>query len=786
MTDPLSALIDRTATQLVEVVRGGPGSGHFGHEGRPGELGGSLPSTGPTGQTDFQGRPLGADRQIKGGNLTSQEAAIFDLALEHPFGGFDAAEIDAEALENLERAGLVKALPRIFKSSPRIYQVTTAGKDVQTQLFHVRRRIAREIEAQTRALPMAGETVDGLQVRKEVPNTASISASLSDWEELPGIRRVSMGAFQHGSDKPRFATVNDRHRAESLAQAIRSNRWIDPLIVVYDRDPTGPYILEGATRFDALRLLDARALPALVVLDRDPDTGLIARGGPGSGHFGHEGRPGEVGGSLPSGDAPLGRSELMPVARLALKYDDFENMERDWHVANFHGTYFHLTDDPNFQINPKQAPRDASSLAFGGNETPGLMVTTDIGNWADTLGPRPYVAIIELDRLEPNVDYKHTTRGFGHEIFIFKPGEASLVDVVPIEQAQAFSERLYDEIYPQSSNELRQIWEWAHANLKERSLAPTFRGGPGSGHHGHRGRPGKVGGSLPGGDAAIRPSASSKRKAFINQIRQGQWDYSMVGGMFEDPHKISRQNAGRWLVNEAGLDTTTAHRIVAGLEVIGMDATTNFVSATRLIQMAADEFASKLPGEPPAPLEQFDLLEETEFGLPIGQRADDVLDSLREIEAEIKDNDFETAFSVGPEDGVVRMRIRGQKSEVMFGDEEAARMRGSIMIHNHPSGSPPSSADFNYAVIQRIVESHIFHSSGRYVMRFNPNMGPNQRIRLQEAFSISYRRSKEMVDRMYNDGQIDDFQAWRLLMDGSFRNTEAIAPDLFDYVEEMT
>lgn len=49
MTDPLSDLIERTADALVGVLRGGPGSGHHGHRGRPGKVGGSLPDTGTAG-----------------------------------------------------------------------------------------------------------------------------------------------------------------------------------------------------------------------------------------------------------------------------------------------------------------------------------------------------------------------------------------------------------------------------------------------------------------------------------------------------------------------------------------------------------------------------------------------------------------------------------------------------------------------------------------------------------------------------------------------------------------
>lgn len=37
-----------------EVRRGGPGSGHFGHEGRPGQRGGSLPSDGETSISEYR------------------------------------------------------------------------------------------------------------------------------------------------------------------------------------------------------------------------------------------------------------------------------------------------------------------------------------------------------------------------------------------------------------------------------------------------------------------------------------------------------------------------------------------------------------------------------------------------------------------------------------------------------------------------------------------------------------------------------------------------------------
>lgn len=108
--------------------------------------------------------------------------------------------------------------------------------------------------------PHAGKYVDGRLVRSHVPNRDSIGASLSgDYEVLPGIREVSMSLF----DAPPART----HRTRTLAEDIRQSGEINPLIVAVDEQ--GPYILEGGHRYDALRILDAEAFPALVVIEEE-------------------------------------------------------------------------------------------------------------------------------------------------------------------------------------------------------------------------------------------------------------------------------------------------------------------------------------------------------------------------------------------------------------------------------------------------------------------------------------------------------------------------------------
>lgn len=119
-----------------------------------------------------------------------------------------------------------------------------------------------DIRSRANDLPLAGDTVDDLTVRKNVPNIGSIRATFSDYTILTNIRRVTFTHFEDHS-KP----TNPDARLIKLATDIATSGEINPLIVVWDAQ--GPYILEGSHRYDALLLLDKTALPALVVIDED-------------------------------------------------------------------------------------------------------------------------------------------------------------------------------------------------------------------------------------------------------------------------------------------------------------------------------------------------------------------------------------------------------------------------------------------------------------------------------------------------------------------------------------
>lgn len=111
-------------------------------------------------------------------------------------------------------------------------------------------------------LKKAGDIVDGLKVRKDIPNTESIESSLSDYKILDGIREVSMDEFELTG---KGYSTSENERISDLQEEIGESGEINPLIVV--KDAEGYYILEGAHRVDALYNLGKKKIPALVVED---------------------------------------------------------------------------------------------------------------------------------------------------------------------------------------------------------------------------------------------------------------------------------------------------------------------------------------------------------------------------------------------------------------------------------------------------------------------------------------------------------------------------------------
>jgi hypothetical protein len=115
--------------------------------------------------------------------------------------------------------------------------------------------------------PKADKVVDGLSVGKEVKNMSSIPASFEKYEVEKGIKSVPMSDFPASNPYQMFRSSVDIKRVQELAEQIKANKRIDPLIVTVDKE--GSYVLEGVHRLGALNLLGIKNFPAVIVRDLD-------------------------------------------------------------------------------------------------------------------------------------------------------------------------------------------------------------------------------------------------------------------------------------------------------------------------------------------------------------------------------------------------------------------------------------------------------------------------------------------------------------------------------------
>jgi hypothetical protein len=198
-------------------------------------------------------------------------------------GKVDLAASDARLQAAIDaRMGLAEGGEAGFK---KIQFMAGGGKLVKGLGKIGKKLLADEVpKAPAPAVPRsvtAGDVVNGMLVRKDIPNTSSIGASLYDYS-THGVQEVPMSAFETVG-KPRYRSVQEEQYTKELARQIQENKELNPLIVV--KDAKGHYILEGAHRFDALRELGIDSFPALMVHDLESlgdiakaDGGKIVRG----------------------------------------------------------------------------------------------------------------------------------------------------------------------------------------------------------------------------------------------------------------------------------------------------------------------------------------------------------------------------------------------------------------------------------------------------------------------------------------------------------------------------
>lgn len=152
---------------------------------------------------------------------------------------------------------------------------------------------------------------------------------------------------------------------------------------------------------------------------------------------------------------------LEGLAEEARKCNSYEEFFRSFAGQIKHGMYWHVTQDPDFTIDPLKGPMDASSMALSNKTTPGaLMVTSHLEYWAINYAPwRQYAALIDMSDV-PAEGYKQVNRGFGNEFFIEDASKARVIGTFPIKEALRIAEEHHASI-PQNDADLRQFYEMA-------------------------------------------------------------------------------------------------------------------------------------------------------------------------------------------------------------------------------------------------------------------------------------------------------------------------------------
>lgn len=109
---------------------------------------------------------------------------------------------------------------------------------------------------------------------------------------------------------------------------------------------------------------------------------------------------------------------------------------------------------------------------------------------------------------------------------------------------------------------------------------------------------------------------------------------------------------------------------------------------------------------------------------PFGSRANtgsdlfsnEAIQNLRDREKEISDGRTETAVLFSPT-GLELLHKPGDVSRVTFSSDELKMMKGGILTHNHPNGTPFSPDDISFMLKHGLSEMRVSIPNGTYVLQ---------------------------------------------------------------------
>lgn len=149
---------------------------------------------------------------------------------------------------------------KIKQAFPRAKKIIVAkNKTISKKAQRIKDVYLKDIDS---TYPIVKDQIDGLSIRKDIPNMSSISSSLDEYQIINGVRSIPTSSFNLTG---KSYSVSECNRIDELAKRISFSKEINPLIVVLDAQ--GLYILEGGHRAEAIYKLGFKSFPAIVVVD---------------------------------------------------------------------------------------------------------------------------------------------------------------------------------------------------------------------------------------------------------------------------------------------------------------------------------------------------------------------------------------------------------------------------------------------------------------------------------------------------------------------------------------
>lgn len=271
-----------------DVMRpdGGPGSGNFGHEGIPGQVGGSAP--GATGNREYSEKYIAS--------LSEKSKAAIREYTSSAYSGI-----------NSYMRGQTDYLPDSHKEIIDTVRSALDGTKIPEEITTFRGTDLSEIASYAGVTRMSRmekcSELDKL-VGKEIESKSFLSSSEKQPDEIGRSHGVKVVIT---TPKGGHAlTLGDLSRHKEEAEVLLPPQKYKVTDVEYSKDPEDEKYVKGEITVRITALHTGRS-----------------DGGPGSGNFGHAGVPGQVGGSAPAGAA----SSAASAEKVSTLKENFGNLK---------------------------------------------------------------------------------------------------------------------------------------------------------------------------------------------------------------------------------------------------------------------------------------------------------------------------------------------------------------------------------------------------------------------------------------------------------------------------